>query len=122
MKQIIKDLNKLKEEDLITIILYALYKFTDDPEYSTLAELAYTLDRQSFYNLCATFGGTTLKIPTLKEYKTMVKVMLIFEFINNDGLTFSEACDKANVSSSDEDIIKMYSLLSEVVSLYEEQN
>lgn len=120
MKQIVKDLNKLKEEDLITIILYAIYKFTEDPEYSTLAELAYTLDRHSFYNLCATFGGTTLKIPTLKEYKTMVKVMLIFEFINSDGLTFAEACTKANVDCNDEDIIKMYSLMTEVISSYEE--
>lgn len=120
MKEIIKDLNKLKEEDLITIILYCIYKFTNDPEYSTISELAYVLDRNSFYNMCATFGGTTLKIPTLKEYKTMVKVMLIFDYVNSDGLSFSEACNKLGVSESDEDIISMYSMMNEVLESYEE--
>ena len=120
MRQITRDLNLLKENDLITIILYCIYKFTDDPEYSTISELAYTLDKDSLYNLCATFGGTTIKVPTLKEYKTMVKVMLVFEYVNK-GSTFEEACKQANISDEElDDIIKMYSLMSRVLETYEE--
>ena len=120
MKQITKDLNNLREDDLITIILFCLYKFTDDPELATISELAYTLDKNSLYNLCATFGGTTIKIPTLDEYKRIVKVMLIFEYINKDGLSFSDACAAAGVSDTDDDIIKIYAIMSEVLDSYEE--
>lgn len=113
------DINKLKEDDLITIILYCIYKFTGDTDFSTIAELAYTLDKDSLYKLCATFGGTTIKIPTMQEYKTMAKVMLVFEYVNSDGLTYVEACNKADVKYDDKDIIEMYNLMQEVLESYE---
>lgn len=120
MRQLTKDLNKLEEKDLITILLFCLYRFTEDPEYSTLAELAYTLDKDSLYKLCATFGGTTFKVPTLSEYKDMIKVMLIFNYVNLDGMSFSEACEKAGLEDKDVDeVSKMYSIISEVIDLYE---
>jgi len=120
MRQITKDLNNLREDDLITIILYCLYKFTNDPKLSTVSELAFTLDKDNLYNLCSTFGGTTLRVPTLDEYKKIVKVMLVFEYINRDGLSFSEACSKAGVDNLDEEIISIYSIMNEVLESYEE--
>jgi hypothetical protein len=121
MRQTTNDINKLRESDLITIILYCLYKFTEDPEYTTLSELAYTLDKDSMYKLCATFGGTTLKIPTLVEYKKMARAMLVFDYVNSDGLTFSEACNKAGVEDVDiDDTIKMYTIMNEVLDSYVE--
>ena len=119
MRQIIKDLNKLREDDLVTIILFCLYRMTGDPEYSTIAELAYTLDRNSMYNLCATFGGTTLKIPTLQEYKDLVNVMLVFDYVNSDGLSFEEACSKTGVDPLDDKVINTYQTMSEILSEYE---
>lgn len=120
MRQITKDINKLKEEDLITIMLHSLYKFTDDPSYSTLAELAYTLDKDSMYKLCATFGGTTFKVPTLNEYKLMAKVMLVFDYVNH-GMTFEEACEKTGVTDDEdlETVVKMYTIMSKVIESYE---
>lgn len=121
MRQITKDLNTLRDDDLITILLYCLYKFTDDPDYATISELAYTLDKDNFYKMCATFGGTTLRIPTLDEYRMLVKVMLIFQYVNADGLSFVEACEKADVQNMDlDEISNLYSLMSEVLDSYEE--
>lgn len=120
MRQITKDLNKLEENDLITIILYCIYKFTDDPEYATISELAYTLDKDSLYNLCATFGGTTLKIPTLEEYRNMVKVMLIFDYVNSCDMTFTDACEKVGVTDDElESITNMYTIMMRVLDSYE---
>ena len=120
MKQITRDLNLLKEDDLVTIILFCLYKMTGDPLLSTISELAYTLDKESLYNLCSTFGGTTIKIPTLKEYKDMTSVMLVFELINSSGLTFAEACEELGIDPLDDKIITMYSTMNEVLESYEE--
>ena len=120
MRQITKDLNTLRDDDLITIILYCIYKFTDDPDYATISELVYALDKDSMYKLCATFGGVTLKIPTLAEYKKMIKVVLVFDYVNREGLTFTEACKKAEIDDADlDEVIKMYSLFSEVIESYE---
>ena len=118
MTQTSKDLNLLKEDDLITIILYCLYKFTKDPDYAAISELAYTVDKDSLYKLCSTFGGCTIKIPTLEEYKFIIKVMLVFQYINSDGLDIKEACDKAGIEI-DEKFIKIYGIMSEVINLYE---
>lgn len=120
MKQITKDLNLLKEEDLITIILYCLYKFTKNPDYAAISELAYTVDKDSLYKLCATFGGCTIRIPTLNEYREIVKVMFIFDLMNSDGLSFNEACEKADVSDNEiSTISEIYSIMSEVLDSYE---
>ena len=119
MRQITKDLNTLKEDDLITIILFCLYKMTGNPEYATISELAYTLDRNSMYNLCATFGGTTLKIPTLKEYKDMVSTMLVFNNVHAEKMTFEDACKSVRIDATDESILKMYNILEEVLESYE---
>lgn len=120
MRQITKDLNTLEEKDLITIILYCIYKFTQDPNYATISELAYTLDKDSLYKLCSTFGGTTIKVPTLREYRNMVKVMLIFDYVNSDGLTFSEASEKAGVTDDELDsVTEMYSIMLKVLETYD---
>ena len=120
MKQITKDINLLREDDLITIILYCLYKFTDNPEYSAISELAYTLDKDNLYKLCSTFGGTTIRIPTLNEYKEIVKVMLIFQYTQS-GMSFEEACEKVDVDGMDMDkILKIYSIILDIVDNYEE--
>jgi len=120
MTQTSKDLDLLKEDDLITIILYCLYKFTKDSDYAAISELAYTVDKDSLYRLCSTFGGCTIKIPTLDEYRKIVKVMLIFQYINSDGLSFTEACEKAGTDDMNiEDIYEIYSIMNEVLDSYE---
>lgn len=120
MKQITKDLNTLREDDLITIILYCLYKFTKNPDYAAISELAYTVDKDSLYKLCATYGGCTIRIPTLNEYREIVKVMLIFDFMNSDGLTFTEACERAGIKEDEmSNITEIYSIMSEVIDSYE---
>lgn len=121
MRQVTKDLNTLKEDDLITIILYCLYKFTKDPDYAAISELAYTVDKDSLYKLCSTYGGCTIRIPTLQEYRNIVKVMLIFQYVNSEGMSFEEACKKANIDGiSLEDIYDIYSIMSEVIESYAE--
>mgnify|MGYP000391591427 CR=1 FL=1 len=76
MRQLTRDVSKLKEDDVINVLLYAIYKLTNDPEYSAISELAYVLDKDSLYKLCATFGGATIKIPPLSLFKNITKALL----------------------------------------------
>jgi len=36
------------------------------------------LDRETLVKLCATFGGTTIKIPTIKELKFLVDALGLY--------------------------------------------
>ena len=46
--------------------------------------------------------------------------MLIFDFMNSDGLTFTEACEKAGIKDDEmSNITEIYSIMSEVLDSYE---
>ena len=67
------NISDLKEKDLYSIILYSIYKLTGDPQYSTISELIYTLNKDSLLNLCSVFGGCTIKIPTIDSNRKLQK-------------------------------------------------
>lgn len=72
------DIDKLKDNDILSIALFALYKMRELPEYSTLCELSYVVDKDSLLSLCEFFGGMTIKIPTIKELKIVLYAMSIY--------------------------------------------
>lgn len=72
------DIDKLKDNDILSIALFALYKMREIPEYSTLCELSYVVDKDSLLSLCEFFGGMTIKIPTIKELKIVLYAMSIY--------------------------------------------
>ena len=52
-------------------------KIKDLPEYSTLSELAYILDKKSLLKLCEYFGGITMTIPTIEDLENLTKSLLL---------------------------------------------
>ena len=120
--QTTKDLEKLKEKDLISLILFCIYKLSKDPEYSTISELIYVLDKESLYKLCSTFGGCTLKIPTISELKTLTNVLLVYQYVNIDGFSFVKACEMLNVDVKNrKEVLKLYEKVMEIISSYDEE-
>lgn len=72
------DISKLKDNDILSLALFALYKMREIPEYSTLCELSYVVDKDSLLSLCEFFGGMTIKVPTIKELKIVLYAMSIY--------------------------------------------
>ena len=94
---LIKDkLATLKEADLYSVILFALAKLRDIPEYSGLSELSYILDKSSLIKLCQIFGGLTITIPTLSELETVSYALLLYEYIDVNGISFDDAIKVIN--------------------------
>lgn len=114
------NINTLKEKDIYSILLYGIYKLTSDPEYSTISELIYTLDRDSFLNLCATFGGCTVKIPTLDELKLFTSALLVYQLVNFEHKSFNDAFKSTGLDSSNKKtLMGIYDVLKEVLEQYE---
>ena len=96
----IKDeLNNLRTNDTYSLILFVLYKLRDVPEYSDISQLAYVLDEENFLNLCEYFGGLTIKIPSINELKDIVDALLLYQYIDIDGMDYAAAIEKIGFQS-----------------------
>ena len=99
MSNLKEDLNNLKMDDTFSLILFVLYKLRDVKEYSAISELAYILDKESLLSLCEYFGGTTIKIPTVEELESIIDSLLMYQYINIDGISYNEAVKRIGFES-----------------------
>ena len=112
-----EELNNLKEVDVYSMLLFILYKMKDIDEYSLLSELAYVLDKQNLLNLCEYFGGMTIKIPTIDELESILNSMLLYQYIEFDGMKYDDAVSKIGFDSCDlrkvkKDYLKLMKILN----------
>lgn len=91
MGSIKTSLNKLKEKDVYSILLFCLYKLKETSEYSSLSELIYVLDKDNFLNICEYFGGQTITIPTIDDLSTLIQALLLYQYTKIDGIEYQEA-------------------------------
>lgn len=94
------ELDKLKSPDIYTLVLFVLYKIRDIPEYRTLSELAYILNKDSLLTLCEYFGGTTIAIPTVDELESIIYSLLLYQYVEIDKMSYEEAVNKVGISSN----------------------
>lgn len=109
----------LKETDVYSLILFALYKLREVPEYSAISELAYVLDKQNLLNLCEFFGGTTIKIPTITELEDMMQALLLYQYVNIDGMEYDKAIELIGHKAGElRTVRKNYNNMCEVLDKY----
>lgn len=115
-----ENLNRLKTKDINSMILFILFLLKDDPQMSTLSELAYILDKDTFITFLEYFGGMTIKIPTVKDFKLVVKCLLLHEYVNLQNLDFNKALKLLDADEFQlKDIKSMYSKLSGILTNYD---
>lgn len=116
----IKDeLNNLKTNDLYSLILFVLYKLRNVSEYSGISELAYVLDEENFLNLCEYFGGLTITIPTINELKDIIDALLLYQYIDIDGMEYQAAVEKIGFNSNQKRHVKhVYGEIKQVLKEY----
>lgn len=102
------ELNKLQECDIYSLLLFSLYKLKDAPEYSSLSELVYVLDKTNFLRLCEYFGGTTIRIPTIQEITILTESLLLYSYTHIDNMSYTDALNKLAESSNNITEVKTY--------------
>lgn len=117
----IKDyMSKLKETDVYSLVMFAMFKMNELPEYSTLSELSYILDKDNLLKLCEYFGGMTITIPTIDDIEKMVYALLLYQWVNIEGKEYEVAFDALSQKHIPHlrDIRDMYIKLCEILRDY----
>lgn len=117
----IKDqLQALKTPDWYSLMLFALYRLLEVPEYSALGELAYVLDKNNLFRLLEVFGGLTIRVPTVDEMKDITRILLVYQRVCVEGADYEEALSELECNSEELKRVKAgYPKLCEVMSKYE---
>lgn len=97
-KETKEKLSNLKREDVLSLIMFSLFKLKDIPEYSSISELAYLLQGKSLFNLMEYYGGQTIRIPTMHEFNVVLQSLLLFQYINLEHIEYSQAVKLLDLS------------------------
>jgi len=100
MKTSIKaSLNSLHLSDIYTLMLFAMYKIKEIPDYAVLSELCYLLDGGNLTRLLTYFAGRTITFPSADDFTVMSNALLLYQYVNIDGESLANAQTKLNVES-----------------------
>lgn len=120
MNNIDRALNELKLTDIYSMLLFALFKLKDDEKYSTLSELCYVIDNESFINLLQYFGGKTVTFPTIKEFKDLVDALCLYELVNIDQIDYSRALKDLEIDTKRmEQLSAIYNKICDILKKYD---
>ena len=86
-----ENLNTLELSDVYSLMLFVLYKVQDIPEYAVLSELCYLMDSRSLTRRFTYFAGKTITIPTESEFKILANALLMYQKVNIDRKSYSDA-------------------------------
>lgn len=115
------NLNFLNTKDIYSLLLFALFKMRDIPQFSALSELAYVLDEPNLLKLCEYFGGLTIKVPTIDELELLVYTLLIYNDVNIENKDFTKVLNELpeNMQCRRSELKQSYVQLCEVLKNYE---
>lgn len=101
MSQTVNELvSKMSEQDVYSIMLSLMYDLRKVPEYTTLSELCYLLDVDSFMKFIRYFGGQTIKVPTKEEFSDVVQILLLFQYYEIEKRPWKDAVALAGFDSN----------------------
>lgn len=119
MSKLGNEIAKLNEQDTYSLILFALFKLRNIPEYSTLSELVYILNKEDLLKLCEYFGGLTIKIPTLDELESIVYSLVLYQSVNIEGKDYDETIKMIGHESTELRQVKAdYEKISKILNQY----
>lgn len=115
-----EDLDVLKVNDIYSLMLFAMYKMKDIPEYATLSELSYVLKKDSLLNFFEYFGGTTITVPTISEFKTVITAMLLYQYVKVENIEFNKAVKMIDLEENKlKDVKHCFCVIGDILDKYD---
>lgn len=115
-----KNLNTLHLSDIYSLMLFILFKVQEVPEYAVTSELCFLLDGANMTRLLTYFAGKTITFPTEAEMTVVTNALLLYQYINIDGETFTAAQNKlGKLTNKEKDkVTELYVQLLPIMKQY----
>lgn len=110
-----KSLESLGKKEVYTLLLFALYKLRDVPEYATLSELAYVLDGTNLPRFLKAFEGATIKVPTIRDFNLVLKGLLVYQSSDIDGNPLESSIKEVSSELPPSEVRKAYLAIRKAV-------
>lgn len=117
--KIVDALNTLNKTDVYSLLLFTLYKLHEDPKYSTLSELCYILDGDNLTKFLTYYGGMTITVPTLRDFRLITQALLLYQYVNLEKGTFEEALKVLSDEFTETELKETYTKLLDVINNYD---
>lgn len=112
-------LDSMQLTDIYSLMLFALYKTQDLPEYAVLSELCYLLDSHGLTRLLTYFAGKTVTFPTEEEFVTLVNALLLYQHINIENQSLANSIVQIDGTQKEKDAaVEMYVKLVPIMKQY----
>ena len=113
------ELEQLSKVDIYSLMLFAMYKVNEAPEYAALSQLAYIVDKDNLLRLCQYYGGQTISIPTVEELESFLTALLLFQQVDIEHQDYDLAVKKLVAKGTDSDILlRNYKIVKELLKNY----
>jgi hypothetical protein len=101
-------------------MLFILFKVQEVPEYAVTSELCFLLDGANMTRLLTYFAGKTITFPTEAEMTVVTNALLLYQYINIDGETFTAAQNKlGKLTNKEKDkVTELYVQLLPIMKQY----
>ena len=94
------NLDSLSQPEIYSLICECLYALKNNPKYSIISELAFLLEKDSFIKFIKYFGGMTITVPTIDEFKETISLLLLYQATEIDKLPWRQALEFAGYDQS----------------------
>ena len=114
-------MRSLDKKDTFSFILSAIYASEADSDYMLLADLIYLLNEKEFKRFMGLFEGQTLKIPTIRQLNDMLGALMLYTYVDVEGMSLKHALKELGYQLEDNDnkdigpaeYVKLKSLIKE---------
>ncbi len=114
-----QQLENLSTKDVYSLMLFVLFKLKESPEYSTLSQLAYIIDKESLLKLCEYFGGLTISIPTIEELETIMNALLLYQKVDIEHKDLDKQLKLFDLKKDERaEVLKSYKIICDVLKDY----
>lgn len=101
--------SQFKSQDVYSVVFLLLWMLKDDPKYTLLNDLIYTLDEENFIKFIQVFQGTTITVPSLEDIDFGFKCLLFYQLHDVESYTRAESLKQMGESGCSEERYKALS-------------
>lgn len=118
MNKVKDDLYNLTGKDMLSLVMFVLFKIREIPDLAVLSQLAYLIDETSFMRIVKYFGGQSITFPTYEEVQKVFKVLLIYEEVElSKSKSFSDAVAELGEDEK-ENVLLLYKEVKDALKDY----